>query len=135
MTNPTICRGTPSRSMACIAFGNADSLEVVANAITAGSRPARAKCRKGALSVGRSGEGRGGEEGRYLGGAGHLKKKKKKHTARTPPRPHLQLSPHVRSPTNPLSTSLSPPSLDVLPTLSCHLPNRNTLLCNLTPSS
>src|SRR5436853_6830038 len=51
MTNPTMWRGTPRRSMACIAFGNADSLEVVANAITAGSRTARTNCRSGTLGM------------------------------------------------------------------------------------
>ena len=47
MTRPTMCRGTPIRSIACIAFGSADSLLVVAKASAAGSRTARMNCRSG----------------------------------------------------------------------------------------
>ena len=47
ITKPTMCLGTPNRSMACIAFGKADSLLVVANAMVAGSRTARTNCRSG----------------------------------------------------------------------------------------
>ena len=51
MTKPTIRFGTPSRSIASIARGMADSLLVVANAIAAGSRTARTNCRIGAPEI------------------------------------------------------------------------------------
>ena len=47
ITNPTICGGTPKRSIDSIAFGNADSLLVVAKASAAGSRTARTNCLNG----------------------------------------------------------------------------------------
>jgi hypothetical protein len=47
ITNPTICGGTPKRSIDSIAFGSADSLLVVANASAAGSRTARTNCLNG----------------------------------------------------------------------------------------
>ena len=43
--------GTPSRSIASIALGMADSLLVVAKAIVAGSRIARTNCRIGARII------------------------------------------------------------------------------------
>ena len=51
MTNPTMCFGTPMRSITCIAFGSADSLLVVANASAAGSRTARTNCRSGTRMI------------------------------------------------------------------------------------
>src|SRR6266481_122862 len=51
ITNPTIEGGIPNRSIACIAFGNADSLLVVANASAAGSRTALTNCRAGTRAI------------------------------------------------------------------------------------
>ncbi len=54
-TKPTMRRGTPSRSMFSIAFGNADSDEVVANAIVAGVFTARIKSRSGTRKISATG--------------------------------------------------------------------------------
>ena len=51
ITNPTICGGTPKRSIDSIAFGSADSLLVVANASAAGSRTARTNCLNGIREI------------------------------------------------------------------------------------
>ena len=46
-----MCGGTPKRSIDSIAFGNADSLLVVANASAAGSRTALMNCRNGIRAI------------------------------------------------------------------------------------